>query len=157
MLVWLKQKIHASQIDSFICAELPDPTVDKELFEVIKSHTIRGPCGAMNPGSPRMQEGKCTKKYPRGFAQDADTGEDGYPQYRRRKPEDCRISFNMKVRRHDEVDNRWVVPYCPLLSKIFKAHINVEFCNSVKSIKYICKYVHKGSDMAVFGTNINRN
>ena len=36
------------------------------------------------------------------------------------------------------IDNRWVVPYCPLLSKIFNAHINVEFCNSVKSIKYIC-------------------
>ena len=63
----------------------------------------------------------------------------------------------MKVRHHDEeVDNRWVVPYCPLLIKIFKAHINVEFCNSVKSIKQICKYVHKGSDAAVFGTNINK-
>ncbi|XP_055923265.1 uncharacterized protein LOC129953811 [Eupeodes corollae] len=57
-----------------------------------------------------------------------------------------------------EVDNRWVVPYCPLLSKIFNAHINVEYCNSVKSIKYICKYVNKGSDMAVFGvTGDNRN
>ncbi|XP_023315517.1 uncharacterized protein LOC111693855 [Trichogramma pretiosum] len=50
-----------------------------------------------------------------------------------------------------EIDNRWIVPYSPLLSKTFKAHINVEYCNSVKSIKYICKYVNKGSDMAVFG------
>ena len=49
-----------------------------------------------------------------------------------------------------EVDNQWVVPYSPLLSKTFNAH-NVEYCNSVKAIKYICKYVTKGSDMAVFG------
>lgn len=43
------------------------------------------------------------------------------------------------------------MPYSPLLSKVFQAHINVEYSNSVKSIKYICKYVNKGSDMAVFG------
>ncbi|XP_073995589.1 uncharacterized protein [Rhodnius prolixus] len=49
-----------------------------------------------------------------------------------------------------DIDNRWVVPYSPLLSKTFNAHINVESCSSVKSIKYICKYVNKGSDMAVF-------
>ncbi|GFQ77012.1 helitron_like_N domain-containing protein [Trichonephila clavata] len=50
-----------------------------------------------------------------------------------------------------EIDNRWIVPYSPILSKTFKAHINVESCPSVKSIKYICKYVTKGSDMAVIG------
>ena len=50
-----------------------------------------------------------------------------------------------------KIGNKWVVPYCPLLSRIFQAHINVEYCNSVKSIKYICKYVNKGSDQAMFG------
>ncbi|XP_049302040.1 uncharacterized protein LOC125775446 [Bactrocera dorsalis] len=55
------------------------------------------------------------------------------------------------------VDNGWVVPYSPILPKAFKAHINVEYCNSVKSIKYICKFVNKGSDMVVFGVAENRN
>lgn len=60
--------------------------------------------------------------------QDTITGEDGYPSYRRRKPEDLESTFIMKVRdQNEEVDNRWIVPYCPLLSKIFKAHSNVEF------------------------------
>ena len=47
------------------------------------------------------------------------------------------------------IDNCWIVPYSPVLCKMFNAHINVEYCNSVKTIKYICKYVNKGSDMAI--------
>lgn len=83
---------------------------------------------------------------------DTITGNDGYPLYRRRSTEDIGKSTIIKVRNNDiEVDNRWVVPYSPLLSKVFEAQINSEYCNSVKSIKYICKYVNKGSDMAVFG------
>ncbi|GFQ97538.1 ATP-dependent DNA helicase [Trichonephila clavata] len=39
----------------------------------------------------------------------------------------------------------------PFWSRTFNVHINVEFCNSVKSIKYICKYVNKGTDQATFG------
>ena len=35
-----------------------------------------------------------------------------------------------------------VVPHSPLLTKTFNAHINFEVCNSVKSIKYICMYLH---------------
>lgn len=57
-----------------------------------------------------------------------------------------------------EIDNRWVAPYSPLLSKTFNIHINVESCSSLKSIKYICNYVNKRSDMAVFqikNTDVN--
>ena len=43
-------------------------------------------------------------------------------------------------------DNRWVVPYNPYLSWKYKAHINVEVCASVHAVKYIHKYIYKGSD-----------
>ncbi|GBP51524.1 hypothetical protein EVAR_44500_1 [Eumeta japonica] len=80
------------------------------------------------------------------------TEDDGYPKYRRRSPKNGGFTAKIRLQGRDEleIDNQWVVPYNPLLSKMFQAHINVEYCNSVKSIKYICKYVNKGSDMAVF-------
>ncbi len=48
------------------------------------------------------------------------------------------------------VDNSWVVPYTPRLSRIFIAYINVEYCSSVKAIQYVCKYINKGCDQATF-------
>lgn len=47
-------------------------------------------------------------------------------------------------------DNRWVVPYCPALLREFRCHLNMEICATVKAIKYVVKYISKGSDMAAF-------
>jgi hypothetical protein len=158
ILVWLKQKIHSDRVDQFISAEIPNLEEDPQLYACITTQMVHGPCGNINPHSPCMKDGKCTKRYPRAFLTDTQTGHDGYPLYRRRSPEDGGLTANIVVRRAEVVvDNRWIVPYCPLLSKIFHAHINIEFCNSVKSIKYICKYVNKGSDMAVFGLTTPEN
>lgn len=94
-----------------------------------------------------MKEKTCSKRYPKPLLDETQTAEDGYPHYRRRSPESG--GFTCKIN-EVELDNRWVVPYNPVLLRTFKAHINVEYCNSVKSIKYICKYVNKGSDQATF-------
>lgn len=40
---------------------------------------------------------------------------------------------------------------------MFKAQINVECCQSVKAIKYICKYIHKGSYQATFSLQNTNN
>lgn len=113
---------------------------------------IHGPCGQHNPDSPCMVGNNCTKRYPRPLLSDTVSGNDGYPTYRRRSPDENGKTITLKVKEKNVVvDNSWIVPYSPLLSKTFKTHCNVEFCNSIKSIKYVCKYVNKGSDMAVFG------
>ncbi|GFR28798.1 ATP-dependent DNA helicase [Trichonephila clavata] len=67
-----------------------------------------------------------------------------FPPYRRRSLEDGGTVTQIE---ENNVDNWWVVP---VLSRTFNAHINVEYCNSVKSIKYICKYVNKGTGQAIF-------
>ena len=89
------------------------------------------------------------QKYPRNLILETKTGEDGYPMYRRRKPGDGGFTAKIKMKvdstyQEIEMDNRWVVPYTPILTKMFQSHINVESCQSVKAIKYICKYVNKG-------------
>ena len=84
------------------------------------------------------------KKYPKNFLIQTQFSEDGYPSYRRRSLEDG--SFETLVVKH-EVDCMWTVSYSPLLLKTLSAHINVEFCNSVK---YDCKYINKGTDAVMF-------
>ena len=48
------------------------------------------------------------------------------------------------------VDNQWILPYNPWLLRELDCDIKVEICTSIKSIKYVLKYVHKGNDQAIF-------
>ena len=65
------------------------------------------------------------------------------------KPEDGGKSATLILRGKEiTLGNQWVVPHNKLSCKILKAHINMEYYSSVKAIKYIIKYVKKGSDMA---------
>ncbi|XP_044575138.1 uncharacterized protein LOC123258947 [Cotesia glomerata] len=159
ILIWFVDQIRADGIDSLISAEIPDPSTDQLLFDIVTTNMIHGPCGNLNPSSSCMVDGKCTKRFSKDFTNDTVTHVDGYPIYRRRSTENSGQSFVKTINNADiDIDNRWVVPYSPLLSKTFDAHINVELCSSVQSIIYICKYVHKGSDMAVFrveNTNVH--
>jgi len=107
MLFWLQDKIHPNQVDSFISAELPNPDEDPELFQVVKSHMLHGPCGPYNQNSPCMVDGKCSKNYPRQFLAETETGEDGYPTYRRRKPDMGGYETTTKIGSNTvTVDNR---------------------------------------------------
>ncbi|XP_041449946.1 uncharacterized protein LOC121404477 [Drosophila obscura] len=150
ILIWLVERIRPDQIDDIICAEIPAPETDPDLHDLVVTNMIHGPCGTINRQSPCMVDGKCSKRYPRKLTAETITGNDGYPLYLRRSPDDNGRTITTKVKGNDfVVDHSWIVPYSPLLSKTFKAHCNVEYCNSVKSIKYICKYVTKGIDKAM--------
>ncbi|XP_053596165.1 uncharacterized protein LOC128668037 [Microplitis demolitor] len=123
ILLWLEEKLRPESIDKVISAELPNQDQDQELYEIIKTNMIHGPCGSFNRNSPCMVDGSCTKKYPKHFIKETQTGEDGYPKDRRRFPEDGGVTT---IINGINIDNRWVVPYNPVLCRTFKAHINVE-------------------------------
>ena len=48
-------------------AEIPEPGDDEELYDTISTCMIHGPCGNLNPASPCMIDGKCSKRYHREF------------------------------------------------------------------------------------------
>ena len=102
-----------------------------------------------------MQDGRCSKRYPKQYITETQLGADSYPLYRRRNPDDggqvSNISMRIGGTRVDqEIDNRWIVPYNKLLLRSMNCHCNVELCMSIKSIKYVLKYVHNGCDQAMF-------
>ncbi|GBP20843.1 hypothetical protein EVAR_80660_1 [Eumeta japonica] len=151
LLFWLETKIQLDEINSVIVAELPEQEIDPVLHDIVTKNMVHRPCGEHNLAAPYMKNGVCTKKYPRTFMNDTQTGEDGYPVYRRRDTRNGGRNTTLQIRGNNvTIDNWWIVPYSPLLCKTFNAHINVEYCHSVQAIKYICKYINKDSDQALF-------
>ena len=133
---------NSADIDTLISAEIPDEVQEPELYNIIKSCMVHGPCGHLNQSSPCMVDGSCSKKFPKQFCQNTVASDNGYPKYRRR---DNGRTVSVK---NVDLDNRWIVPYNAWLSKKYNAHINLEACMSVKSVKYLYKYIYKGHDAA---------
>ena len=121
---------------AIVCAE-----ITPELHQILTSFMMHGPCGSSNPKSPCMEDGKCSKHFPKDFVGKTFEG-NGYPYYRR-------TNYGRYIEKNGvQLDNRYVVPYNPYLSKKYHAYISVEICSSIKSCKYLYKYVYKGPDMA---------
>ncbi|CAN1777384.1 ATP-dependent DNA helicase PIF1 [Linum perenne] len=129
-------------IDSVISAEIPDPLIDPLCYEAVQKFMLHGPCGPMCLQTPPTTTGKCKKHFPKPFSAETTIDEDGYPRYRRRETDRWIMKNNVKL------DNRFVVPYNRYLLLRFDAHINVEFCNKSRAIKYLFKYINKPPDRA---------
>ena len=104
-----------------VSAELPDPINQPEAYETVTRCLVHGPCGTVNPNAPCMEDGKCTKRYPRQCNEQTCADNNGYPEYRRR--ENGHVFVDAKG---NFIDNRWVVPHNLYLVCKYNTHINVE-------------------------------
>lgn len=141
LLVTLKHNFKittAEVVNKYISAEIPDQTENINLHNIVMKQMIHGPCGSWC-----LVNGKCSKNYPKNFKEETTLDENGYPYYRRRET-------GIKYSRQDEyvVDNSNVVPHNPVLLELLNCHINVEVVSSIKSVKYLYKYIYKGHDAA---------
>ena len=152
----------SEDIDNMISAEIPpDPNLfppnsearlqATQLEAIVLKNMVHGPCGKINPSSPCMQDGKCSKGYPKQFCEKTIVrSEKSYPQYQRSDPGHGGRTIVVKVKSQDVViDNRWIVPYSPFLSLRDNGHINIELCISPTASKYLFKYITKGEDRAM--------
>ncbi|XP_031116894.1 uncharacterized protein LOC116020565 [Ipomoea triloba] len=148
-LIILKNKSMMSSssfVDEYVCAEIPNKETQPTLYDLVKKHMVHGPCGSLNQTCPCMVQKKCQtspsckSKYPRSFCPETRFDDDSYPIYKRRN-----TSFFVQIKGF-KLDNRWIVPYNPQLLLKFDCHINVEVCATIKSVKYIYKYIYKGHD-----------
>ena len=133
--------------DKIVSAEIPDPALFPLAHQTVIKNMIHGPCGIRNPNSVCMKDGICTKGYPKEYTEETSVNPSGgYPAYRRR---DNGVFVEKMIHgRVQRIDNRWVVPHNLYLCSKYDAHINVEICSSINSIKYVYKYVYKGHDRA---------
>ena len=119
---------------------MPDQTSDPDAYRVVADLMMHGPCGNAQPNSPFMQQGGCSKHFPKKYNENTYFDDNGHVHYRRRRT-DAYVT-----RGEIRLDNTHVVPYNRLLCLMFHAHINVEYCGWSMLIKYLFKYISKGTD-----------
>jgi hypothetical protein len=135
------------QIDAIVSAEIPDPALLPELYCIVKEFQIHTPCDNVPESGCRDNEKKeCKRHFPKDMSRETVWMGNMYPKYRRRG----RFCCDVKGR---QTSDDWVVPYSPFLSLMYRAHCNVEVASSIKSFKYVYKYVLKSPDSAVISIN----
>nr|GEV45595.1 DNA helicase [Tanacetum cinerariifolium] len=151
-LLWINAASRVQQdvnVDKYVCAELPNPISDANTYAVISELMIHGPCRYANPSAACMKDdGRCNRNFPKSYCDKTYIDKDGFVHYRRR---DTKIQTQ---RQNVWLDNRYVVPYNITLCMRYYAHINVEYCGWTMLIKYLFKYISKGTDRVI--ANITR-
>lgn len=148
LLVILVNSIRSTrEIDAFVSAEIPDPQLFPELYCVVQEFQLHSPCD-QNPSAGCRDNSKhaCKRHFPKDMARLTSIAGNKYPKYRRRGRFACEVNDRI-------ITDDWVVPYNPFLSLKYRAHINVEVASSIKSFKYVYKYVLKSPDVAVLAIN----
>ncbi|XP_027177834.1 uncharacterized protein LOC113776981 [Coffea eugenioides] len=133
------------EYDKIVCAEISNKEKNEHLYNLVIKHMLHGPCGSLDPTSVCMRKNRtCKNNFLKNFCEETIQTLNAYPEYRRR---DDGVQIKIKSAL---LDNRWVVPYNPYLLAKFDCHLNVEICSTIKTVKYIYKYIYKGHDRTNF-------
>ena len=153
LLIWLKSSdkiLTPEMADNVFSAEFPDIKVDPTLFELVRRNMIHGPCGKINDKSPCMDNGRCTKHFPKERQEKTVFTQKGGTLLRRRNDERFAQLPNYRA------TNMWIVAFNAYMLLKFHGHINLEMVKAMfENIKYLYKYIYKGSDVALMKLKMN--
>ena len=102
-------------IDKVISAKIPDPHL--RFYYLVTTMMVHRPCGETNPCAPCMKNGKCSKHYPKNSNEATTAAGDGYTIYHCQNNGQTATLADGTV-----IDNRNIVPYCPLILLLMESH-----------------------------------
>nr|GEZ26382.1 DNA helicase [Tanacetum cinerariifolium] len=148
--VILPQSFTEEDIDMYVSVELPSEDVDPKCYNIVSEFMMHGPCGLACPSASCMHNSpQCKKNFPKEYCQQRYIDKNGFVHYKRRNTNVTTTRQNIKL------DNSYVVPYNKKLLTTFYTHINVEYCGWSMLIKYLFKYISKGTDRVVARISTN--
>ena len=126
-------------IDKAVQAELPQRE-SVLLRKTVLTCLMHSPCADLNPKAQCMQQGRCSKHFPKPYSDQTIWREgDLHPSYRRRRVTDAHPWLGEPYTAAGKpcyIDSANVVPYNAYLTSKYGSHINVECCNSVSCLLY---------------------
>ena len=132
-IAYLSKSIPELIDSNIIRADMPDPNLEPELYELVKKHQIHT-CNS-HCGGPAPPGSRCNKK--------------GFPQpYSNTTYEDSN-SLRYIYRRTKEED-LYVVPYHAPTLLLWNGHVNFQYVTTCQFAKYMTKYVTKSKPAEYF-------
>jgi hypothetical protein len=145
VLLILRQRIQCvADVDRIVSAEIPDPVNCPELHQLVTQFMIHSPC--TGTAAPCIEDGVCSKHFPKLLQPRTIMMPNAYPLYRRRG------MFTGQVRGL-AVTDQWVVPHNIFLLSRHRSHINVEVASHLILYKYVYKYCFKPPDSGAINFN----
>ncbi|EGT59074.1 hypothetical protein CAEBREN_28384 [Caenorhabditis brenneri] len=145
----------AAQVDQIVQAEVPEmpsPTdpqhTDKLLYyNAVKDKMVHRPCNTISESYCRIGAkphwNQCNKGFPKKLTDVTILTDNQYPDYKRNNQNFFEF-FDRGV--FYRAGSEWVVSLNKYLLMKYGCHINVEIVSSIKMMKYMFKYIFKGSD-----------
>ena len=131
-IAYLSKSIPELIDSNVIRADMPNPSTEPELYELVKKHQIHT-CDS-RCGGPAPPGSRCKKGFPQPYSND--TYED---------PKSLRYIY-----RRTKEEDLYVVPYHAPTLLLWNGHVNFQYVTSKQFAKYMTKYVTKSEPTEYF-------